>query len=443
VAQQSPITRGARRSKLAPGSRLAPEVVRASQRERLTIALIEVVDHQGLPDTTVAHLTERAHVSRAAFYEQFTSLQHCFLATYDTHLARVLARVLPAYETPDSSWHARIETALGALAAELEAWPAAARVCVADILTTGPAAQGRNAQALALARRVLRDASAAAGGESPRAVSEPAAVALAGGVRRVIQDGLRASRQAHPPDLERELTAWLLSCLPSAPAAIQSGAAEPIPADARQPPHADTAAAENGRRERILAAVTELASTKGYDAMSHRDIAGLAKVSYSTFYSQFENKQTALLAACDLAHERLMSEIPPALAATRTAAGDWPRGVSAAIAAYLRAAATHPREARLLGVELYRLGHPGLELADRHAGDFERLLAPGYELRPETSRTTAVAFAGAMLEALRHYAATERIAELPSAGPELTYVALAPLLGPEEASQIGGVKTRT
>ncbi len=176
----------------------------------------------------------------------------------------------------------------------------------------------------------------------------------------------------------------------------------------------------------------ELAATKGYDAMSHRDIAGLAKVSYSSFYNQFENKQQALLAACEAAHERLTGEIAPALAGAR----DWPQSVSAAIAAYLRAAAENPWEARILGVEAFRVGRPGLELLDRQAGDFERLLDPGYELSPTTSRTAAVAFAGAVLEVLRHYASTRRISELPSAGPELSYIALAPFIGPEEAGRV-------
>ncbi len=222
VAKQRPTTR-AGRSKLAPGSRLAPEVVRASQRERLMIALVEVVDREGLPATTVAHLTERAHVSRAAFYEQFDSLEHCFLATYDTHTARVLARVLPAYETPGPSWPQRLEAAMDALAAEIQTWPAAARVCVSDILTAGSPASERNEQAIALVRRMLRDGRAAT--EDRSTVSEPAAVSVAGGIRHVIRDGLRESGKARPPDLAPELLGWLLACSPPAMTAGESAGA--------------------------------------------------------------------------------------------------------------------------------------------------------------------------------------------------------------------------
>jgi AcrR family transcriptional regulator len=483
-----------RRAKLAPGSRLPPDVVRASQRERLMIALIDVVDRQGLPATTVADLIERAHVSRAAFYEQFDSLEHCFLATYDTHTGRVGAQIVSSYNTPGLSWPKRIQATMGTLAGAADSWPAAARVCLSDVLTAGPPAHERTEQMIALVRHMLRQSRTAVS-EQRSPVSRQAAVVFTGGLRRVIYNHLRTPDEQPASELARELTGWLLTCsLPSlrdssarrSPSQgrgeakgrangraarvdgrelrtspmLQANGSIDAPLDARPDPNGRRADTPNGRqadspdssrvenvsgrgsdgagerRDSIVDAVLELAATKGYRAMTHRDIARCAKVSYSTFYNHFENKQDALLAACQVAHERLAGVIGPASAE----APDWAHGVRAGVAAYLRTAAEHPEEARILGLEVFNAGHACIAQVDRHAHELERLLAPGFELSPATSCTAARAFAGAALELLRHHAAEDQIAELPEAAPELSYIALAPFVGRKDAQRIASYR---
>jgi AcrR family transcriptional regulator len=462
VVKRSPITHGGR-AKLAPGSRLPAAVVRASQRERLMIALIEIVDRQGLPETTVADLIERAHVSRAAFYEQFDSLEDCFLETYDTQTGRIGAQIVSAYNAPGLTWPGRIRATMDTLATWTLAWEPAARVCLSDILTAGPGASDRHEQTIALVRNMLRNSRAAAGDRSP--LSRPGAVALTGGLRRALRDRLHERGGQPASELAQELTGWWLACrLPSpsdmrlrlggsaaggarerrrAGAGAGAGGSGQAPAligatgasDARV---SDQSLEVDGRREKIVDAVLELAASKGYKAMTHRDIARHAKVSYSTFYVHFQNKQEALLAACAVAHERLLDAIAPALAQ----APDWAHGVRGAITAYLRAAADNPEEARVVGLEVYSVGHAGLRQVDRHAEELERLLSPGFELYPETSRLAARAFAGAAIELLRHYAAEDQIAELPDTGPELSHIALAPFVGRKHAQRIAWYRPR-
>jgi AcrR family transcriptional regulator len=438
VAKPTSVTRVRRHTKLAPGSRLPPEVVRESQRERLMIALVDVVDHQGLPASTVADLVERAHVSRVAFYEQFASLEDCFLTTVDTHNARVGAQILSAYNTPGLEWPQRVRAGAQALQRAIDTWPAAAQVCLADILTAGTAAGERHEQAVALVRQLLREARAATGERG--AVSKRAAVAVTGGLRGILRERLREEGHAEHRELDREIESWLLACLPlpstpakaaarrtgtSASTGARGARTDSQPAGALA--LADSETAKRGAR--IVGAVAELAVAKGYRNLSHRDIASQAKVSYKTFYNHFESKQEAMLAACEAARERLIAPVSPALASTpeRT------QCVRSAIDAFLHTAAESQLDARLLGVEAYNLGHPGLRELDRLAADLRKVVTtdpPPRARRGSTdgrARSAADAFAGAAIELLRHHATTRRLAELPQAGPELVHLALAPL----------------
>lgn len=466
-------------AKLAPGSRLPATVVRASQRERMMVALIEAVDSKGLAAATVADLTARAHVARAAFYNQFDSLEECFLASCDAQAQRIGEQVTDAYRTRGLSWDERIEATIGALAHAACEWPAAARVCLSDILAAGPAAHEHTEQTIALVRQLLRQDGAGAGARPQ--ISRHAAVALTGGLRRLICEQLRegaGQTNADGPDarrLARELTWWLLACFP--PSGGGAGRAVSANGHARAA-HSDSAHDGSGgraggrsgagtdgrgklaggrghadhlvhppagrseaagvRSQQIVQAVLELAASKGCEAMTQRDIARRAKVSFSTFYDHFDSKQHALLAATQVASERLLDPIDAAAADAQ----DWAHGVRAGIAAYLRAAATHPEEARVVGLEVLSVGHAGSEQREHHAGRLERLLEPGFELRPESPPGGARAFAGAALELLRCCAIDQQTADLPEAAPELSYIALAPFIGRKDAQRIAGYRPR-
>jgi AcrR family transcriptional regulator len=64
-----------------PGGRhkLPPEVVKASQRERLVRAMIEVVNEEGYEATTVPKVVAAARVSTNAFYSFFDDKAACFI----------------------------------------------------------------------------------------------------------------------------------------------------------------------------------------------------------------------------------------------------------------------------------------------------------------------------------------------------------------------------
>jgi AcrR family transcriptional regulator len=69
---------------------LSSEAVRASQRQRLLRAMVELVGAHGYADTTVPEVVAAARVSRNAFYEFFRDKEDCFLAVCEENAAELL-----------------------------------------------------------------------------------------------------------------------------------------------------------------------------------------------------------------------------------------------------------------------------------------------------------------------------------------------------------------
>lgn len=76
---------------------LTREQVKASQRQRLLDAVLDVVGEHGYAAATVADITTAAGVSRTTFYEQFRNKLDAFLTAYDEFGKAFLADVA---ETP-------------------------------------------------------------------------------------------------------------------------------------------------------------------------------------------------------------------------------------------------------------------------------------------------------------------------------------------------------
>src|SRR4051812_2249552 len=81
---------------------LSREEVRASQRQRMLDAVLDVVGEHGYAAATVADVTTSAGVSRTTFYEQFRNKQDAFLTAYDEFGERFLSELagVPATTTP-------------------------------------------------------------------------------------------------------------------------------------------------------------------------------------------------------------------------------------------------------------------------------------------------------------------------------------------------------
>jgi AcrR family transcriptional regulator len=111
---------------------LSRKQVRASQRQRILDAVLDVVGQNGYAGATVAHVTKAAGISRTTFYEQFANKQEAFLTAYDEFGKQFLAdiaavatttpaEVLPAAAERLADWGAKRPLAARAFLIEIHA----------------------------------------------------------------------------------------------------------------------------------------------------------------------------------------------------------------------------------------------------------------------------------------------------------------------------------
>jgi AcrR family transcriptional regulator len=101
------------------------------QRARMVRAVFDVAAQRGASNMSVAHVVERAGVSRRTFYELFDDGEDCFLAAFEQAYSYASERVLGAYEA-ETGWRERIRAALVALLCFLEEEPTIGRLLIAE-----------------------------------------------------------------------------------------------------------------------------------------------------------------------------------------------------------------------------------------------------------------------------------------------------------------------
>lgn len=184
--------------------------------------------------------------------------------------------------------------------------------------------------------------------------------------------------------------------------------------------------------ERLMAAATETIAERGYPAATVGDFARRAGASPSTFYEHFEDKADVFAAVLDAGQAQMLAVAGPA---SRRANG-WPAAVRAAFEATTDFLAAHPSFARLGIVEVFAGTALALERRDRTIESFQGFMAPGYERSPEVPPLAAEAIGGAAYELLYRQVRSGGTRSLQEAAPLMTYIALAPFLGAEEACAV-------
>src|SRR6188768_2524951 len=125
--------------------KLPPDLIRAIQRERLIVAMLNAAAELGYLETNVQDVIDRAGVSRPTFYEHFSNKEDCFLAAFDTSAERLRKKVDAAARKGGEVWRDRVRFALQALLRFASREPDTARMMVVE---------ARAASAAAVRRRV-------------------------------------------------------------------------------------------------------------------------------------------------------------------------------------------------------------------------------------------------------------------------------------------------
>jgi AcrR family transcriptional regulator len=121
-------------------SRLPPEVVAATQRERLFDGLVHTVAEKGYVNARVEDICQAAGVTRPAFYALFAGKEDAFIATYK-YGTSLLWTVTENAHNSGSSWPNSVRRGLRALLTTLAAVPSFATMAVVEINSVGPAAR--------------------------------------------------------------------------------------------------------------------------------------------------------------------------------------------------------------------------------------------------------------------------------------------------------------
>ncbi|HUB99180.1 MAG TPA: TetR/AcrR family transcriptional regulator, partial [Solirubrobacterales bacterium] len=184
--------------------------------------------------------------------------------------------------------------------------------------------------------------------------------------------------------------------------------------------------------ERILRALAAVVGEKGYPDTTVADVVERAGTSQRTFYEHFKNKEDAIVAALDSGSAHMLAAALPAF----RRAPDWQHAVHDTQEAMFAFGAEEPEYARMGGVEMYAAGKRALDQREVVTEGMEGLLAPGYELKPDTPPIAAEAIGGALYSLLYDHVNKKGPETLPAIVPTVVYVTLAPFLETEDAYEV-------
>jgi AcrR family transcriptional regulator len=411
-----------REKRLRPGRGTPRQEAERNQRERLFAAMVAAVAEKGYEATTVADLVELSGVSRSAFYRHFEDKQGCFIAAVEAMVEPTLKRLGADESAPAGMERAR--QAFTRLIETIVDQPAAAKMCVVEVYAAGE-------EGAALVDRTMEaatDLAAALLEQVPERQGMPRELvrSIVGGIQKVIHKRLYRGQEEELRDLVPQLWDWIF-CYPVPPGPLKARrrrSVKALPFEERQ----RTANAP----ERLLRALAAVVADKGYPDTTVAEVVSRANTSQRTFYEHFKNKEDAIVAALDSGSAHMLAAALPAF----RRAPDWKHAVHDTIEAMFCWGAEEPEYARLGGVEMYAAGKRALDQREVVTEGMEGLLAPGYEIKPDTPPVAAEAVGGALYSLLYDHVNKKGPETLPDLVPTLVYVTLAPFLEADDAYQV-------
>lgn len=190
-----------RPDQLPPGRHgLARDFVIENQRERIMVAVAEVVSEQDYGSASVEDIIKAAGLSRRTFYDHFKNKEEAFLASFDSVSGELMRDVYAAFGAAEG-FVDRVVDCLTAFLGFVSERPIYAHMCIVEVLAAGPEAiERRNTLMSAFAALFDRAAKEEKGTlRTPPLVSE----IIVGGIyevvyARVLRGEVESLPELHP-----------------------------------------------------------------------------------------------------------------------------------------------------------------------------------------------------------------------------------------------------
>ena len=420
-----------RQRRLPPGRSGDREAARRGQRERLFAAIVASCEERGYDATSVEDLLRISGVSRATFYELFDDKLDCFRAAEDEMVAAAIAAVADELGGEGDAVR-RPRAALEGFIRLIVAQPAAARMCLVESYAAGETGISPVRRAIDWIILLGRDAAEEIPG---RAAMPPELLrGIIGGLYQVIYGRLLERREEELPDLVSGLWEWAMSFPSPARPLRRPGrliVSRPI---SEAPPFASYSP-----EQRIIRGFAAAVAKKGYPATTIADIAAAASISQTTFYEHFEGKEDALKAALDSSGAQLLAAVMPAV----RRADDWRIAMRICFEEMCGFLASEPAFASLRTVDVYGAGPAAIASRDETGRQIVgTLLEPAMRSGVHATDLMIEASAGAIYGVMFEGVWRGKTADLPRLAPFLTYFALAPFIGAEDALEVATSRGR-
>jgi AcrR family transcriptional regulator len=444
--KQVPEQAGTGNARAGPEARSSPFAApRADQRERLLAATVEIVSRDGYPSARIGDIARRAGVSRATFYELFSSKEACLLDAQRELAEQLRSELDEAVAAGDAA--AAAQSALTALVRFAEGRPSAFAVLMHEAMLAGPEAQAERDHLVSHAEHSIEQAweQAPSGPQldmSPKLLFEGTTRLLGrhmrhdGGCDRqmlgALLDWIDSYTVSAPPARWRELdpSQALLSAAGERGSAA-SGAPRSLP-KGRHRLGADVVSSV--QRERIAYGTAEAIRARGYANLTVADIVASAGLSRDVFYAHFHDKDEAVEATVQLVFEQLLAAMAGAFFGHT---GGWPEQIWAAGHAFVGYLEDNPTLAHFLFVATYT-PPDHIERVEDFVLAFTLFIEPGNSYRPENAPVPRIAIEAivcVVLEAVSFQIRHERVGELRGLIPIITYMVFAPFMGTRPAAE--------
>ena len=185
------------------------------------------------------------------------------------------------------------------------------------------------------------------------------------------------------------------------------------------------------RRTRLLGEVLRLAALHEYRELTAPQIADEARVTIDDFLELFANRDECFLAALEMVGEKVLTiAADPDLVSAQ-----WASAVRRVLGEMLRFIGDHPLYARTIGQEAFTAGPEAVQYTLELMQTIATLLSEGAPVSAR-SELTVQGIAGALLHTIRCQVTSGRVELLGALSDHLSYLVLAPFLGPEPALEV-------